>query len=115
MPARKYCGRKTKLKIWFDALVSDIVFSKRRPKAPPMKHESSATGTSRATCAGVSGTRSTQAKSTNGILHEGDQRLSGAGAIQRASPSREASIASLASLTMKTRSAKAATYSAHHK
>ena len=67
MPARKYWGRNTKLKIWFDALVSDIVLSKSRPKAPPMKHESSATGTSRATCAGVSGTRSIQAKSTNGI------------------------------------------------
>src|SRR5438094_542254 len=66
-PARKYWGRKTKLKIWLAARVSDIVFSRSRPNAPPMKHESSATGASRATCIGVSGTLSTHAKSTNGI------------------------------------------------
>src|SRR5712691_3241164 len=67
MPARKYWGRKTKLKIWFEARVSDMVFSRSRPNAPPMKHESNATGASRAMCIGVSGTLSTNAKSTNGI------------------------------------------------
>src|SRR5438034_10119184 len=66
MPARKYWGRKTKLKIWFDALVSDIVSSRSRLKAPPMRQESSATGSRRATCVGVMGTRSIQAISTKG-------------------------------------------------
>src|SRR5438094_4035874 len=75
-PARKYWGRKTKLKIWFAALVSDIVFSRSRPKAPPMKHESSATGTSRATCNGVSGNSEQQCEEhERDHLHDGDEGL----------------------------------------
>jgi len=65
-PARKYCGKKTKLKIWLEARESLMVLSRSRPKAPPMKHESSATGISSKSAVAVSGTRRIAAKMTIG-------------------------------------------------